>query len=72
MFVQTEVTLGPSQAVLALPASAISYAPFGDSGLRRGRDKDDAGRTYSGVRQQFVKLGRARRSDRRAVGRQAG
>ena len=57
MFVQTEVTLGPSQKVLALPASAISYAPFGDSVFVVAEMKDDAGRTYRGVRQQFVKLG---------------
>jgi len=60
MFVQTEVTLGPSQAVLALPASAISYAPFGDSVFVVAEIKDDAGRTYKGVRQQFVKLGPSR------------
>jgi membrane fusion protein, multidrug efflux system len=60
MFVQTEVTLGPSQKVLALPASAISYAPFGDSVFVVAEMKDDAGRTYRGVRQQFVKLGPSR------------
>jgi len=60
MFVQTEVTLGPSQNVLALPASAISYAPFGDSVFVVAEMKDDAGRTYRGVRQQFVKLGPSR------------
>jgi len=60
MFVQTEVTLGPSQKVLALPASAISYAPFGDSVFVVAEMKDDAGRTYCGVRQQFVKLGPSR------------
>ena len=31
MFVQTELSLGSSRTVVALPASAISYAPFGDS-----------------------------------------
>jgi membrane fusion protein (multidrug efflux system) len=60
MFVQTEVTLGPSQKVLALPASAISYAPFGDSVFVVAEMKDDAGRAYRGVRQQFVKLGPSR------------
>ena len=60
MFVQTEVTLGPSQKVLALPASAISYAPFGDSVFVVAEMKDDAGRAYRGVRQQFVKLGTSR------------
>ena len=60
MFVQAEVTLGPTQEVLALPASAISYAPFGDSVFVVTDLKDAAGRTYRGVRQQFVKLGAAR------------
>src|SRR5438093_4248179 len=31
MFVQSEVSLGDSRPVISLPASAISYAPFGDS-----------------------------------------
>jgi membrane fusion protein (multidrug efflux system) len=60
MFVQTEVTLGPGQAVVALPASAISYAPYGDSVFVVTDLKDDKGRAYRGVRQQFVKLGPAR------------
>jgi membrane fusion protein (multidrug efflux system) len=60
MFVQAEVTLGPSRPVLALPASAISYAPYGDSVFIVGDMKDEAGKTYRGVRQQFVKLGPAR------------
>jgi membrane fusion protein, multidrug efflux system len=60
MFVQTEVILGPSQAVIALPASAISYAPYGDSVFVVAELKDDQGRPYRGVRQQFVKLGPAR------------
>ena len=56
----------PASAVVALPASAISYAPFGDSVFVVTDLKDRDGQTYRGVRQQFVKLGRgARRSDRR-------
>src|SRR5215471_16550065 len=31
MFVQAEVTLGEARRVISLPASAISYAPYGDS-----------------------------------------
>jgi membrane fusion protein (multidrug efflux system) len=31
MFVEAEVLVGASQSVIALPAPAISYAPFGDS-----------------------------------------
>jgi membrane fusion protein (multidrug efflux system) len=60
MFVQTEVALGPSQQVVALPASAISYAPYGDSVFVVSQLKGEDGKTYRGVRQQFVKLGPAR------------
>jgi membrane fusion protein, multidrug efflux system len=60
MFVRTEVTLGPQQSVLALPASAISYAPYGDSVFVVADLKDDSGRAYRGVRQQVVTLGPSR------------
>ena len=60
MFVQTEVVLGASSAVVSLPASAISYAPYGDSVFVVTDLKNDGGQTYRGVRQQFVKLGSAR------------
>ena len=52
--------LGAAQRVVALPASAISYAPFGDSVFIVADLKDPDGKTYRGVRQQFVKLGPAR------------
>ena len=60
MFVQSEVALGASQTVIALPASAISYAPYGDSVFVVSDLKDDSGKSYRGVRQQFVKAGPAR------------
>jgi len=60
MFVQTEITLGAATPLISLPASAISYAPYGDSVFVVGELKDPKGRTYRGVRQQFVKLGAAR------------
>ena len=60
MFVQTEVSLGSSRTVIALPASAISYAPFGDSVFIVTDLKQENGQSYRGVRQQFVKLGGAR------------
>jgi membrane fusion protein (multidrug efflux system) len=60
MFVQTEMVLGANQPVIALPASAISYAPYGDSVFVVSDMNDDKGRTYRGVRQQIVKLGPAR------------
>jgi membrane fusion protein (multidrug efflux system) len=73
MFVQAEVLVGASSAVVALPTSAIAYAPYGDSVFVVGDVKGPKGETYRGVRQQFVKLGGAR-GDQVAVvsGLQAG
>jgi membrane fusion protein, multidrug efflux system len=56
MFVQVEVVQGESRPVITLPASAISYAPYGDSVFVITDLKDQKGQTYRGVRQQFVKL----------------
>ena len=60
MFVQTQVLLGESRPVITLPASAINYAPYGDSVFVIGDLKDPNGATYRGVRQQVVKLGGTR------------
>jgi membrane fusion protein (multidrug efflux system) len=60
MFVQTEVDSGPSDAVVTLPASAINYAPYGDSVFVVGDVEGPNGQKYRGVRQQFVKLGGGR------------
>ena len=60
MFVQTELNLGASRSVIALPAPAISYAPFGDSVFIVTDLKDPNGKAYRGVRKQFVKLGGSR------------
>ena len=60
MFVQAEVTLGAATRVVSLPATAISYAPYGDSVFVVADLKDAGGKTYRGVRQQFVKVGTGR------------
>jgi membrane fusion protein (multidrug efflux system) len=60
MFVETEVVIGANRAVISLPASAINYAPFGDSVFVVTDLKGKDGQTYRGVRQQFVKLGGSR------------
>jgi membrane fusion protein (multidrug efflux system) len=60
MFVQTEVVLGKGQPLIALPATAISYAPYGDSVFVVTDLKGKNGESYRGVRQQFVKLDGAR------------
>jgi membrane fusion protein (multidrug efflux system) len=56
MFVQVELAVGASRPVIALPASAINYAPYGDSVFVITDLKDPKGQTYRGVRQQFVKV----------------
>jgi len=60
MFVQAEVTVGPSQSVIVLPASSINYAPYGDSVFIVADLKAEDGKAYRGVRQQLVKVGPAR------------
>jgi membrane fusion protein (multidrug efflux system) len=60
MFVQTEVLLGENNTAVTLPASAISYAPYGDSVFVVSDIKGPNGHNYRGVRQQFVKLGPSR------------
>jgi len=60
MFVDVQVVLGTSRGVVALPASAISYAPYGNSVFIVDDLKGPKGATYRGVRQQFVKLGPGR------------
>jgi membrane fusion protein, multidrug efflux system len=56
MFVQVELPLGQSREVVPLPASAINYAPYGDSVFVVTEMKDAKGNTYRGVRQQVVKV----------------
>lgn len=60
MFVNVEVLLPAREKVLAVPASAITYAPYGDSVFVIEKMKNPAGKEYDGVRQQIVKLGPAR------------
>jgi len=56
MFVQVDLALGAGRAAVTLPASAISYAPYGDSVFVVTDLKDQKGQSYRGVRQQFVKV----------------
>ena len=58
MFVTTSVALGSASHVIPVPASAVNYAPYGDSVYVVETMKDPkGGPEYKGVRQQFVKLG---------------
>jgi membrane fusion protein, multidrug efflux system len=56
MYVQVAVVSGADRPVIELPASAISYAPYGDSVFIVSELKDQSGKVYKGVRQQFVKV----------------
>jgi membrane fusion protein (multidrug efflux system) len=60
MFVQAQVLLGAGQPVMPLPASAVNYAPYGDSVYVVEDVKGPDGKSYRGVRQQIVKLGGSR------------
>jgi membrane fusion protein, multidrug efflux system len=61
MFVDAQLIRGGKTLAITLPVSAISYAPFGDSVFIVEDIKDPkSGKTYRGVRQQFVKLGGSR------------
>lgn len=56
MFLQVELPLGQPREVTPLPASAINYAPYGDSVFVVTELKDAKGNAYRGVRQQVVKI----------------
>ena len=66
MYVQVQVSLGASSQAIALPASAINYAPYGDSVFVVTQLQDPKGRMYLGVRQQVVKV-QGSRGDQVAV-----
>ena len=59
MYATVRVVVGESQPTVALPSSAINYAPYGNSVFILENMKGQDGKTYLGVRQQFVKLGRS-------------
>jgi membrane fusion protein, multidrug efflux system len=67
MFAQVEVNVGDARRVVTLPASAISYAPYGDSVYIVTEMKAEHGGTYRGVRQQIVKVDGSR-GDQVAIG----
>ena len=60
MFVEVRARLDEGQSVVALPASAVQYAPYGDSVFIVEEMRRPDGSSYLGVRQQFVKLGSGR------------
>lgn len=60
MFVNVDLVVSKNEKVIAIPATAVSYAPFGDSVFILEDLKDPSGATYRGVTQHFVKLGQTR------------
>ncbi len=58
-YVTVSVTTGMHEPLVAVPVSAISYAPYGNSVFIVEKMKGPDGKEYLGVRQQFVKLGAA-------------
>ena len=57
MYATVRVIVGEGQPIVALPTSAINYAPYGNSVFILEDMKGPDGKPYRGVRQQFVKLG---------------
>ncbi len=66
MFANVEVLSSASRPVLAIPATAVIFAPYGDSVFAIEEKKDKAGRTVTVARQTFVQTGE-RRGDLVAV-----
>lgn len=61
MFVGVEVLLPEEKSLLAIPVTAISYAPYGDSVfVVEEMENEKTGKKYLGVHQHFVKLGESR------------
>lgn len=58
-YVNVKVMIGERAQTLAIPISAINYAPYGNSVFVVEKMKGKDGKEYLGVRQQFVELGRA-------------
>jgi membrane fusion protein, multidrug efflux system len=61
MFVNVDIVLPTESKVLAIPVTAVLYAPYGDSVFVIDEKKDEAtGKVQQVLRQQFVRLGDAR------------
>jgi membrane fusion protein (multidrug efflux system) len=66
MFANVEIQSGEKRPVLVIPATAVLFAPYGDSVFAIEEKKDPAGKTGLVARQKFVRLG-DRRGDFVAV-----
>jgi membrane fusion protein (multidrug efflux system) len=66
MFANVTISAGEERPVLVIPATAVIYAPYGDSVFSIEEKKDAAGKSTTTVRQKFVRTGE-RRGDLVAV-----
>jgi len=55
-YVEANTRTGAPQQVIAIPTSAVSYAPYGNSVFVVSDLKDPKGKSYRGVQQRFVRL----------------
>ncbi len=60
MFGSVEVVSAEKRHVLAIPATAVIYAPYGDSVFAIEEQKEPAGKPRAVARQKFVRLGERR------------
>ncbi len=61
MFAKVDVVLPSKKPVLVIPATAISYAPYGDSVFVIEKKKDPkSGKELQMIRQQFIRTGETR------------
>lgn len=61
MFAKVDVVLPSKEPVLAVPATAIAYAPYGDSVFVIEKKKDPkSGKESQLIRQQFIRTGETR------------
>ncbi|GAT34908.1 membrane fusion protein, multidrug efflux system [Terrimicrobium sacchariphilum] len=60
MFVGAEVPLPNMEKRVLIPATAVQFAPYGDTVYVVEQMKDQKGESYTGVRQQVVKVGESK------------
>ena len=61
MFAKVSVLMSDMKDVIAIPATAIHYAPYGDSIFVVSEMKDQkTGKDFKAVKEQFVKVGQSR------------
>ena len=62
MFANVDVISPQKRSVVAIPSTAVIYAPYGDSVFSLEEKKDPAGQATLVARQKFVRLGEDRKS----------